>query len=93
MGNFKCAVWGGEGGEGEEGVAGAERNPGAGDGAMLGIVDDAVDLAEDGGVSCGGGEEKYKGGEQGKFAHGNPLSDGGWIEASGNGVQQGCAFA
>jgi hypothetical protein len=35
-----------------------EFDAGSGDGAVLGVVDDSVDLAEDGGVGCVGGQEQ-----------------------------------
>ena len=49
-GEGEGAVVGGVGGLGEGGVGGAELDAGSGDGAVLGVVDDSVDLAEDGGV-------------------------------------------
>ena len=49
-GDGEGAVLGGEGGLGEGGVGGVEFDAGAGDGAVLGVVDDSVNLAEDGGV-------------------------------------------
>ncbi len=44
-----CAV---TGGLGEGGVGGVEFDVSAGDGAVLGVVDDSVNLTEDGGVDC-----------------------------------------
>ena len=56
-GDGERAVLRGDGGLGEGGVGGAEFDVCAGDGAVLGVVDDAVELAEDGGSSCDGAEE------------------------------------
>ena len=57
-GDGEGAVLRGESGLGEGGVGGAEFDAGSGDGAVLGVVDDSVDLAEDGGVGGGGAQEQ-----------------------------------
>ena len=49
-GDGEGAVVCGDRGLGEGGVGGVEFDVSAGDGAVLGVVDDSVDLAEDGGV-------------------------------------------
>jgi len=46
----------GGGGDGEVGVGGGKGDVRAGKRAMLGIVDDTVELGEDGGVGDGGGQ-------------------------------------
>jgi hypothetical protein len=53
-GDGEGAVVSGSGGLGESGVGGVEFDAGTGDGAVLGVVHDAVDLAEDGRVGSGG---------------------------------------
>ena len=57
-GEGEGAVGGGAGRLGEGGVGGAEFDVGAGDGAVLGVVNDAVELAEDRGVGSRCAEEK-----------------------------------
>ena len=51
---MKVAVLGRHGALREGGVGGAQFDVSAGDGAMLGVVNDSVDLAEDGSVGRGG---------------------------------------
>ena len=53
-GDGEGAVAVGDGGEGEVGVAGADGDVCAGEGAMLGVVDDALELGEDGGAGSEG---------------------------------------
>jgi hypothetical protein len=43
---------------GEGGVSGVEFDAGSRDGAVLRVVDDSVDLAEDGGLGTGSGKEQ-----------------------------------
>ncbi len=57
-GEREGAVGDGECGLGEGGVGRAEFDVGAGDGAVLRVVNDSVDLAEDGGAGRGGTQEK-----------------------------------
>ena len=57
-GEREGAVGAGDDGLGEGRVGRTEFDVGAGDGAMLGVVNDSVDLAEDTGVGRGGPEEK-----------------------------------
>ncbi len=57
-GEGEGAVLRGDGGLGEGGVGGVEFDVRAGDWAVLGVVDDSVKLAEDGGVGRGGAEKK-----------------------------------
>ena len=54
---------------GEGGVGSAEFDVGAGDGAVLGVVNDSVKLAEDGGVGRGGARRSDKKTKQSKLAH------------------------
>ena len=64
---------------GEGGVGGVEFDVGAGDGAVLRVVDDSVNLGEDGGVGCwAAAEEKVQEKKEGELAHGAPrqTSDG-----------------
>jgi hypothetical protein len=42
---------------GEGGVGGVKFDSGSGDGAVLGVVDDSVDLAEDGGMGGVGAQK------------------------------------
>lgn len=53
-------------------MAGAEGDGGATDRAVLGVVDDAVDLPEDGSVGCGCKEQAEDKSKECKFAHGAP---------------------
>jgi len=45
-------------------MAGAEGDFGSGDGAVLGVVHDGVDLAEVGGLGDGGGEKNDEEGQK-----------------------------
>ncbi len=58
LGQFECALGAGCGAQGEGGIGGLKGDLCAGDGTVLGIVDDAVHGGEDGGErGDGGGQE------------------------------------
>ena len=59
----------------EIGVKGFDGDASAGQGAMLGVVRDAVHLAEDASVGGGGAEQKRKEARQSKFVHGTPRQE------------------
>ena len=58
VGEGECAFGVAVGGEGEGGARGGEGDVRGGERAVLGIVDDAMELGEDGGARDRGGEEK-----------------------------------
>lgn len=58
LGQFKCAFGIGRGVQNKVGIGRLERDLRAGDGAVLGVVDDSMDSGEDGGQGGDGGEEQ-----------------------------------
>ena len=67
VGEGECAVGVAVGGEGEGGVGGGEGDVRGGERAMLGVVDDALELGEDGGARDGGRKQAEKQGEEEGF--------------------------
>ena len=58
VGEGECAFGVAVGGEGEGGACGGQRDVRGGERAMLRVVDDALELGEDGGARDGGREQK-----------------------------------
>jgi hypothetical protein len=83
VGESECAVGAGIDGLGEGGVGRGDGNVCAGDRTVLGIVDDALKLGEDGGADDRGERQTQEKGEaegfqgfQGDGLHGTPRSSG-----------------